>query len=443
MPAAEPRSRERAASGSSASNARAAAKDFTPARVLFAATIMKSFLRPARVLLIASFLALSTSAAFAQSKTEALKDAQDQLEILKTKYADEHPQIVEQKLRITQLQRRVDEENPRRKELENVAAEVRARRAARQSSEQSSTANPIIRTEIRLLTPKADGGFDIIASPTLISQSGQDSSLSFGAYSVVLHSSIDEQNNITTSIELSINGSDGKPTEKIKLPLVKNRPGALSTINVAGAPSVEIRATLVDPKGISVDFPGGSLAQLLAAINKSNSEAFNLIASNEALALPIPQFSLRNVSPHNLALALAQILEGYTVDFPRGEERDGQPVFTIRPNQSQTSAAKKEQTKAEHFKSYPLDRLVLDQIPIEQVIEAINAAWTLDPANKPSDLKLKYHAATGTLLVSSRATAAMITTNEVIDSLREQAGFLYEKQKRPVPAATPKPAPQP
>jgi hypothetical protein len=439
MPAAEPRSRERAASGSSASNARAAAKDFTPARVLFAATIMKSFLRPARVLLIASFLALSTSPAFAQSKTEALKDAQDQLEILKTKYADEHPQIVEQKLRITQLQRRVDEENPRRKELENVAAEVRARRAARQSSEQSSTANPIIRTEIRLLTPKADGGFDVIAAPALISQSGQDSSLSFGAYSFVLNSSVDDQNNITTSLELTTNNPDGKPAEKIKLPRVTNRPGTQSTLSVKDRLTVEIIATLVEPKGISVDFPGGPLSQLLAIISKSNSEPFNLIASNEALALTIPQFSLRNVSPHNLALALDQILEGYAVDFPKGErERDGQPVFTIRPNQAQPSAAKKESEKPEHFKSYPIDRLVLDQIPVEQVIEAINAAWTLDSTNKPSDLKLKYHAATGTLLVSSREVAAINTTHEVIDSLREQSAFLYDKRKKPVPSQ-PKP----
>ncbi len=436
---AKPRSRERAARGLIP----LLAKDFRPARVLFAATTMKSLLRPALTLLSAALLALSISSTFAaDAKTESLRNAQDELAILKTKYTDEHPQVVEQKLRITQLQRRVDDENQKRNDLGKVAEEVRARRAARQSSEQSATANPIIRTEIRLLTPKADGSFDVIAAPALITQSGQEASLSTGSYTITVNSSVDDQSNITTSLELATNNPDGKPSERVKFPLVKSRPGTTSTVNVKDAPTVEIIATLVDPKGISVDFPGGSLAQLLAAISKSNSEPFNLIAPHDALALAVPQFSVRNVSPRNLALALDQILDGYIVDFPKGEtERDGQPIFTIRPSQIQPPAAKHEKAKPERFKSYPIDRIVLGQIPVEKVIEAINSAWTLDPANKIEDLKLKYHTATGTLLVSTREEAALITTDQVISSLRDQAEFLQYKVSQPPSAVTPKPKP--
>jgi hypothetical protein len=412
---------------------------------------MKTCFISVRALLVATLLAFCASPinAAADAKTESLKNAQDELATLKNKYTDTHPRVIEQNQRITQLQHRIDEDRQERAESkERVNAEVRRRRElrattseARGDGKQSVLPNAeIIRTEVRLVNPKPDGSVDLLASPTLITQSGQEASLSMGAFGIVLHSSIDEQNNITTSIELSINGSDGKPAEKIKLPLVKNRPGALSTINVAGAPSVEIRATLVDPKGISVDFAGGTLAQLLAAIDESNSEAFNLIASNEALGLPIPQFSLRNVSPHNLALALNQIVEGYTVDFPRGErEREGQPVFTIRSNLTSNSASKSEKPKGEQFRSYAINRAVLNQIPVDQVIEAINAAWKLDSAHRAEDLTLKYHATTGILLVSSRDGNALQTTNQVIDSLREQAEFLQHLATKPTPAINPKP----
>ncbi|MGC4075316.1 MAG: hypothetical protein QM760_23000 [Nibricoccus sp.] len=395
---------------------------------------MKSLLHPARLLLVTSLLALSPSPAFAQSKTEALKNAQDELAILKNKYTDEHPQVVEQKLRITQLQRRVDDENQKGNDLGKVAADVRARRAARQSGEQSSTTNPIIRTEIRLLTPKADGGFDVIAAPTLISQSGQDSSLSFGAYSIVLNSSVDDQSNITTSIELTTNNPDGKPAEKTKLPRVTNRPGITSTLSVKDQPTVEITATLVDPKGISVDFPGGSLSQLLTAISKSSSEPFNLIASSDALALAVPKFSVRNARPRDLALALDQLLVGYRIDFAGSGDPGASPtIFTLRSNESYPAvvpAVAVSPEKKEQFRSYPL-ALLGNKFPVDEVIATLNAAWTLDPGHRPADLRIKHHAATNILLVSSSEQSALNIVEGVMQSLALEAQSRQSAQPKP------------
>lgn len=381
---------------------------------------MKSFHRPTQLLTlaIASLLAFPTLPAFgADAETASLKAAQNELATLKNKYTDEHPRVIDQKQRIAQLQRRIEEEKP-----------VSAFRA------------PIIRTEVRIQSPKTDGSFELLAAPSLVTQSGQQASLSIGAFEIGLISSVDEQNNITSSVELSMNTADGKPAEKAKLPLIKTRPGERSTIPVPGGPLVEILATLVEPKGISVDFPGGSLAQLLTAVSQSGSEPFNVIAPKEALGLVVPQFSVRNVSPHNLALALDQLLAGYAVDFSKGEyEHDGQPVFTLRSSQPDQSAPKAEKPKPEQFRSYAINRAVLNQIPVDQVIEAINTAWRLDAANKPEALTLKYHAATGILLVSSREGLALQTADQVINSLREQAEFLQHLASHPAPVVTPKP----
>jgi hypothetical protein len=364
--------------------------------------------RPAQLLAfaLASLFAFPASPAFAaDAKTDSLNAANDELATLKNKYADNHPRVIEQHQRIAQLQSRIDNEKP--------AATPR---------------NAIIRTEVRILMPKTGGGVELIAAPTLITQSGQEASLSIGAFGIVLNSSVDEQNNITSSMELSMNTADGKPGEKAKLPLIKTRPGERSTIPVPGGILVEILATLVEPKGISVDFPGGTLAQLLTAISNSGSQPFNLIASKEALALPLPQFSLRNVGPRDLALALDQLLVGYIVDFPTEKtERDGLPVFTLRatePVHQQNAETKQRPSRAT---SYPITQLLQAQMPIDKVIDSINAAWTLDPANKPDDLKVKYHEGTGILLVSSRDERALALVDRMIMSLREQAEYLKYK----------------
>jgi|GEM_PF-5501826 len=400
---------------------------------------------------VASLLALPSSftRAAEDAKTGTPQHAPNELAALGDGHTDTSSGAVEQQQRIAQLQRRIDEEREQHeKQREKVNAEVRKKRAARTSNDGSnhengsvvSTQSPIIRTEIRLLTPNADGDFDVLAAPTLITQAGQETSLSSGAFAIGLRSSVDEQNNITTSAELTIVGPDGEPSKKIQLPSVKNRPGVRSTVSVENGPTVEMVATLVDPKSISVDFPGGSLADFLVALSKSGSEPFNMIAPSDALALTVPQLSVRNVSPHNLALALDQLLVGYLIDFPKGEyEREGTPIFTIRADPSHRTEPKPERPKPERFMSYPINRYVLNQIPINQVIEAINTAWTLDPAHKSEDLKLKYHAATGILLVSSREESALKTADQVIGSLREQAEFLEHLASQPAPVITPKP----
>ena len=383
---------------------------------------MKSFLNFPRALLAASLLAVSALPTLAaDAKTEALRDAQDELAILKNKYTDEHPRVVEQKQRIAQLQRRIDE------------------------NRRTPIHDPIIRTEVRILMPKDGGGSDLLANPTLITRPGQNASLSIGAISIDLGSSVDDQNNITTNLELSMDGIPGKPAEKEKLPAVRTRPGERAVVPFPGGPKIEIVASFLEPKGISVDFPGGSLAQLLDAISKSSSEPFNMIASNDALALNVPAFSIRNAGSRDLAEALAQFLPGYRVDLPAEKaDRDGQPIFTIKAREpvSQENSGSRTRRPNTNNTSYPLTQFLQGQIPVDQVIDSINQAWALDPSNKPEDLKVKYHEATGILMISSRDERGLPLVERVISSLREQAQYLAVEAAQQNSATTPKPAPK-
>ena len=367
---------------------------------------MKSFLSPSRALLAASLLVLSTSPVLAaDAKTESLKNAQDELAILKNKYTDTHPQVIEQKQRIAQLQRHIDEENPTA----------------------TSVTPAIIRTELKVQQRTPGGKTETKITPTLVTQAAQEARITTGNFSVKLTSATDEQNNITSSVEISrdfpVNTPEHGLYPPVKFPAVKSRSGQLVSVQ-AGDLIVEILAALVEPKGISVDFPGGTLAQLLTAISNSGSQPFNLIASKEALSLPLPQFSLRNVGPRDLALALDQLLVGYVVDFPTDKaERDGLSVFTLRSNQSSTTA-QVEPPQNERFASYPLGAVLQNKIQVNDVIDTINTAWLLDPSHLPEGLKLKYHAATGILLVSSRYQSGLDIAHNIIANLSQQAEFL-------------------
>jgi hypothetical protein len=382
---------------------------------------MKALLHPARALFAASLLAVFTSPSFADAKTETLQNAHDELAVLKNKYTDTHPRVVEQKQRIAQLQRRLDEQIS----------------VARYSA-------PIIRAQLAVQLNN-QAGPERLFSNTLVTQSTQEASMTVGDLTVRLTAISDDQGNITTTLKLIHQASRQVDPLVFNFPSLKTRSGEFATIS-SGPYTVQVHAILVDPKGISVDFPGGSLAQLLGAIsNQSGSVPFNMIASNDALALAVPAFSVRNAGPRDLALALDQLLVGYVVDFPTDKaERDGQPIFTIRASESVRQESSEPKQLPSKATSYPVTQLLQAQIPIDKVIDSINAAWTLDPVNKPDDLKVKYHEATGILLISARDDRALKLVDRMIGSLREQAEYLKYKAAQSSSSTNPAPvAPKP
>ncbi|MGC4074342.1 MAG: hypothetical protein QM760_17885 [Nibricoccus sp.] len=170
-------------------------------------------------------------------------------------------------------------------------------------------------------------------------------------------------------------------------------------VSVKDQPTVEITATLVDPKGISVDFPGGSLSQLLTAISKSSSEPFNLIASSDALALAVP---IVRTCLRDLALALDQLRLGYRIDFAGSGDPGASPtIFTLRSNESYPAR----RTGCCRFPGkHPQlpSRFAGNKLPVHEVIATLNATLILHPGHRPADLRIKHHAATNILLVSLR-----------------------------------------
>src|SRR5438067_12749482 len=56
---------------------------------------------------------------------------------------------------------------------------------------------------------------------------------------------------------------------------------------------------------ISVDFPGGSIAQFIKSLPASTNGSFNIIGEQADLTMALPPFSIRDASPMVLASALS------------------------------------------------------------------------------------------------------------------------------------------
>lgn len=156
---------------------------------------------------------------------------------------------------------------------------------------------------------------------------------------------------------------------------------------------------------LNLNFTGGTVADLVALLNKLDAPGFNLMGEREDMAAPLPAFSLREVSPGAFAMALKQLLEprGLTVMAEQNE------MFVLRKTSTLRAA---EPTMFESFQLAPF----LGEQSIEDIVAAIRTAWELNPQNKPEALQLKFHPPTKLLLVSGTPMATMVAS-KVISTL--------------------------
>lgn len=151
-----------------------------------------------------------------------------------------------------------------------------------------------------------------------------------------------------------------------------------------------------DLRVVNVDFSGGPASALVAIINQDKNGGLNIIGEKSDLAIELPPFSIRNADGGALAGALDNLLRqrGYVLQGSNRPAPGRSSVFVLRklsPHEIPTQGG--------NFMPFQLaDHLT--QQSVDDIVGAIRAAWELDPANSPSALRLKFHPATGILLVS-------------------------------------------
>lgn len=230
---------------------------------------------------------------------------------------------------------------------------------------------------------------------------------------------------------LRVRYKDGHPTIVQQL----NKIAALEQQlgSSGGATTVVSTAIAVPSRYVTLDFPGGSLSQLLEAVGKTDASSFNLVVDEHAVRendVKVRAFSLRNAPPVAVAATLSFLLadqklavEKLIPDLVRGGEfQPGPDVYVVRPPQSGGNSVR--------FEAFQLENRLGAQ-SIDDIVGAIRAAWELDPAHQPDALRLKFHPGTSLLFVSG-SQEALNVASLVVTSLKRVPG-----DPRSAPSPTP------
>jgi hypothetical protein len=174
----------------------------------------------------------------------------------------------------------------------------------------------------------------------------------------------------------------------------------------------------LEPKKISIDFPGGSIGKLVNAISANSGVSFSIVNAGDPadFATELPAFALRNATLRTVAAIVRNLL------LPRGfelEPMDAEPnsvICTLRRNGPPKLAGS---LRAE-FESFQLAPFLAQQ-SVEDIIAAIRTAWELDPTHDREALRLKFHPPTSILLVSGPQEGIWLTRN-ILNQLKQPPG---------------------
>ena len=153
---------------------------------------------------------------------------------------------------------------------------------------------------------------------------------------------------------------------------------------------------------VSIDFPGGTLGDLRKYLPKAPNPPFNLIVGDDAAAVPLPAFSVRDVDSTELANALNHQVHGHGVSIMARDfvplHGSGTPAYVTFRQPGEI-----ENVRYLEFKSIeiqPADALRLSA--------AVQSAWQVFFGSDNVPATLRYHAETRQLFVSGPASALAV-----------------------------------
>lgn len=173
------------------------------------------------------------------------------------------------------------------------------------------------------------------------------------------------------------------------------------------------------PWRLNVTFPGGSLSQFLALIDRPDAATIEIISAGtpKDLEVELPAFSLKNADPGTIFGVLQNFLEiqGYSLN-PAGRVDKLDSVVAVLHRQSSIDAIRSSQPELE---SLQLTDYLFDNQTVDTITDAIRTAWGLDPLHDAKALKIQFHPPTKMLLVSGPAPAGSLA-QKVIAGLRKK-----------------------
>lgn len=169
----------------------------------------------------------------------------------------------------------------------------------------------------------------------------------------------------------------------------------------------------LEPRRLDIDFPGGSLDQLMKKIEAVEDVSFNIVNGEgiRPAAVTLPAFSVRNVNVISLMDVMRSLLpQEFALDTAAVGPNSVVCVLKRRNSAPNVPAA---------FGSFQLGPYLADQ-SVDNIVAAIRVAWELDPTHDAAAFRIKFHQPTGILLVSGPPQAVNIA-HSVVSRLKRNA----------------------
>jgi hypothetical protein len=265
-----------------------------------------------------------------------------------------------------------------------------------------------------------DGKTDLLGAPSVILHSERPARASIESVDLIMLGSGNLESGLRLNARLLKKIGDGK-IQRIEVPTTTLEAGKPVIVR-AGEFQLEFTASLEELAGMNVEFPGGTLSELLASLPKNKPATFNVIGEKEDMATQLPPISLYVVTPDVLFAALNKILNprGLAISQSRAGNYDqfGRGMVyvlerIVRPEAGLSPTAPR-------FRSYPLHDYLTETQTIDAITDAMREAWQMMPNAKPDALVLKFHPGTQLLLVSAPPEAIGVVES-IISKLPSKA----------------------
>lgn len=185
------------------------------------------------------------------------------------------------------------------------------------------------------------------------------------------------------------------------------------------------RQALASQPKVTLEFKGGSLAELLSAIRASNP-AINIISSEDAQRVGVPSMSLKE-SPIGSVLKALEGLELWDLADKspwRVSCTSSDNVYAVSPI-AVGAIPRKPMTQPSEVRVWGLKPVIEAGVTADAALSAVQAALSMNGAKAD----VKFHAETGLLLVNA-PPQALDTVNQVVRTLESQSQSGNAARKR-------------
>jgi hypothetical protein len=185
----------------------------------------------------------------------------------------------------------------------------------------------------------------------------------------------------------------------------------------------DVRVATPIPK-IDVDFPGGTIIQMLDQIEKTNGITPNVVVAKNAADLILPPIKLKSVTIAEAIQAIGILRE---IGDYQIQVQPGRNIQTIIAYPKQPMLTRGAPPPRRYSKVYDIKDMLGPEYGIDDIVTAVKTAWEMISEDHTGDLK--YHVETKLLIAVGNGDELETVQDVLLTLQRAKVGEKYSKSE--------------